>query len=297
MSEQTEPPTLLRVPREIRDLIYCYLLDEYTEPPPNPSFPGDRLTGEDVVGDSITRKLSINYSKNPPSCQHVALLSTSRQLHAEVLDIIDKRLASGTTSAELDLMAKGYQIWPTWTISPSFANRAAGDTRHRKGINANVNLRIFSTEGFRSNDGWPRQPGSNFRDLFELIKRFIEFGPSFGPTTPMSKKTYLRQWPDSEHRVCFNSTMFKINTLYVNVAFHDIYTRATHPETVRSIFAALKKLAMSGYFGLRIERIRCYAKFMQNGKVVESQNEWVVNRRLCFDTLEEWKQLGLIQFE
>jgi hypothetical protein len=113
MSEQGIPG-LLRLSRELRDHIYSYLLHEYAEPPPNPSFPGERITSKhDGSGVRGLQVFSISYPKNPRRCQYVGLLRTNHQLRDEVMECVDRCLTSGNTTAKLDIMCKGYQVCQT----------------------------------------------------------------------------------------------------------------------------------------------------------------------------------------
>ena len=314
MAEPVASPALFRLPREIRDLIYSCLLDACRQAPPNPSYPGDRLKMK-TAGRSFRPKSMVptNYLARAPQCDYMGLLRTNRLLRAEILELTGKRLTSGRTTAKLDVMVKGYVAYPTWTYFPWFAHPgwkasipedSDVDADGSCCLNVDVSLRIFSTEGFRSNDGWPRQPGSTFRDLFLLLQQFVEFGPDFGQTDNRSQTTSYLSLPRREPEWLTNSSsleskerqLFRINTLSIEIEFHDIYSRATHPETVHAIFKALKELAISGFFRHRIRSIRTRSQYLQNGIEVEWTNMWVVPTRPDVDMLREWDYLGFIGF-
>ena len=129
---------LLRLPRELRDTILTYVVETGNDRPLNPSFPGRR-----TFRDHIAYPERAQWS-------YVRLRAVSRQLRQEYHELIEVLLATGQLNAELDIMSKGYLMYPTWTYLPP-----CGDTSHP--VDLNVTLRIFSTEAYRSNDGWPRQ--------------------------------------------------------------------------------------------------------------------------------------------
>jgi hypothetical protein len=307
-------PALFQLPREIRDLIYSCLLDACNEAPPNPSYPGDRIKMKGHGSRNRPRSLvPTSYPANAYQCDYIGLLRTNQQFRAEILDLTGKRLASGRTTAKLDLMVKGYVAYPTWTYFPWFAHpgwKASAcehtnfDVDENRSLNVDVSLRIFSTEGFRRNDGWPRQPGSSFRDLFLLLQQFIEFGSGFGQSCDRSQTISSLDLPRMESEWLTNDRLletaerrlFRIDTLSVDIEFYDMYTRATHPETVHMIFKALKELALSGFFRHRIRCIKARCRYTRHGTDVEWTNEWAVSTRPDVNVLQEWDNLGFINF-
>jgi hypothetical protein len=228
-------------------------------------------------------------------------LRTNRQLRAELHELVDKRLEFQNVTAELDIMFKGYVSWPTWVYFPLFVlPTTRAETQRDWNLNINVHLRIFSTEGFHSSDGWPRQPGEGFRDLFMLLLQFIEHGPDFGHSGSQYDSTsrLLSSRPDAERGedpAVSMEKQYRINTLTVNLTFHDIYTPATHPESVHQIFKSLKELALSGFFSHTIQTIRARAKYVQQGKEVEWENQWRVNKVPSLHILSRWHDFGLIE--
>jgi hypothetical protein len=253
----------------------------------------------------------------------MGLLRTNHQLRNELLELVDHRLASGNLTAELDLMFKGYQSWGTWLHCPLFVRPTSRawveknpDTNSGvyswapANLDVKVNLRIFSTEGFRSNDGWPRQPGSGLRDLLVLLLRFVEFGPDFGHHASTYKEMSRSLHSESEPEESSDESggertihqeggckIYRINTLSVHVTFHDIYTRATHPETVHQIFKALKELALAGLFLRGLKVVQARATFTQQGKEVEWENEWCGRGGPDQQILWRWNTVGLIRIE
>ena len=301
MAEHNALPGLLRIPRELRDHIIFQLLDERTEPPQNPSFPGERTSQLKGPGRTGGRSFSIRYPNNVMRCQYTGLLRTSRQIRAETREVIDKRLASPNITAELDIMFKGYVSWPTWIHFPLYVRPSTrAEIEKDPNLNVNVHLRIFSTEGFYSSDGWPRQPGEGFRDLFMLLLQFIEFGPDFGHSGSQydNVSRLLSSIPDAtqvEDQTTSMERQFRMKTLSVHLTFHDIYTPATHPMSVHQIFKSLKELALSGFFCHTIQTIRARAKFAEKGQDVEWDNQWPVNKVPSLHTLSRWHDVGLIE--
>lgn len=102
---QAASPTLLGLPREIRNDILACVLDACTEPPPNPSFAGERFKTE----DQNLGILLIYYPVHELQCDYKGLLYANHQLHIEMLELFNKRLGSGEMTSELDVMVKGYQ--------------------------------------------------------------------------------------------------------------------------------------------------------------------------------------------
>lgn len=232
--EQGRYPGLLSLPRELRDQIYGYLLDAYRKVPISPLFPGPRRFRRGK--DGTLRDIS--YSTPSPDTGIIALSETSQQLHQEVLQVAHKPSRLDNLNAELDIMVKGYIMWPTWTTLPLLTSNDAT-------LNINVNLRIFSTESFRENDGWPRQPGAAFRSLLTLLCQFIYNGASFKP--PPSKPNME---PEKRHR--------RINTLSIHVSFFDLYTPDTWLDTRTEIERTLRALAVMGQIQTCVREIRAF---------------------------------------
>jgi hypothetical protein len=91
--------------------------------------------------------------------------------------------------------------------------------------------------------------------------------------------------------------LYRINRLSVDVAFHDMYTRATHPKTVHWIFKALKELALSGFFRHRIESVRARAMFTRDKNDVEWENQWAVAKLVDLNIMGRWNDHGFVKFQ
>ena len=98
---------------------------------------------------------------------------------------------------------------------------------------------------------------------------------------------------ESTDTICLWDMVYKIKTLTVNIIFHDIYTKATHPESVHQIFKALKELALSGSLHGRLDFVRGRAKFVRAGKEVEWKNEWQMSETPDRQILAQWNSVGL----
>lgn len=262
---------LLRLPREIRDEIYQYLLAYTSEAPVNTSFAGPRLRIKDIM---YPRSLGAVTSA-------INLALTNHQLYAEMQPAISpppppspssltSRLSPPET-ADLDIMVKGFMYYPTWTYLPRLTRS--------KPFNLNVRLRIFSTESFLSNDGWPRQPGSGFRSLMHLLNMLVENGPAFYYTPSVHSA--------NSHRP------FVLDCLSIVVEFHDLYTPATHPQTAKNVFGMLKVLARDGIAGGAVRVIRAKADYIgEDGERSIFEREWKVSEQLDSAKARDWGAAG-----
>ena len=141
-----------------------------------------------------------------------------------------------------------------------------------------VSLRIFSTESFRSNDGWPRQPGDGFRTLKKMLDLFTHDGPSFG---------YVSKYTD-------RNELWTVNRLSVNVTFHEQSKPDSWPETTHNIFKMLKALAVDGLAGDILKRVRVHAEYMHEGQVQVFDREWEVSDQYDATKAEQWRSIGFL---
>jgi len=259
MDAFSSKPSLLGLPRELRDQICFYLIDHTNarKPPPSPPFAGRRSRGP----------IEIMYCAERPVHRYPDIALVNHQLRAEIAENVNSfpRLPE----AELDLMAKGYCFYPTWTKLPGNVNRGAYS-------DLNVRLRIFSTEAFRMNDGWPRQPGSGFRTLLVLLNNFLMNGPPFLP-----------QGKDQDTRA-----PYRINRLSVNVTFHDLYTPATWADTAREILKMLHALADSGIPYPYIKEIKPSVEFQTRYGSMSATKELTVAETCDTAVHEQWERAG-----
>jgi hypothetical protein len=103
--------SLLGLPRELRDIILLSLVCQTTPPPKNPDHAGPRES-------TTTSPCTIYFSAASPRPALLQLKLCNRQLHAEVRDTLTKHGPSDPLRAQLDIMARGSCIWPTWTHLP-----------------------------------------------------------------------------------------------------------------------------------------------------------------------------------
>jgi hypothetical protein len=254
---------LLRLPREIRNQIFSYLFIQAREPPPHPP-PTKRYRHRG--------KHDILYIPNDEIVRELPLRFINHQIRSEVTEQVETLHKAGKATVKLDLMVKGYLFWPTITRIPALIPAT-------RTLNLDVDLRVFSTESFRSNDGWPRQPGAGFRSLYSLLNTFLRYGPDmgFGMSTT--------------HGQSYGSRCVEVNTLTINVSFHDLYTPATWPDTAQQIREKVKTLAQSYVPRGHVRRVCLSITYQSNGTTCEMMNEWDVPRPSSDNEivpLEQW---------
>ncbi|PIB00190.1 hypothetical protein CB0940_02907 [Cercospora beticola] len=237
---------LLRLPRELRDII---MLEAMTirAPPPTRAFRTIPPPGTD--GQFYLWSEHSNW-------QYLNLLAVNRQIRAEANDLTMQLYNAKRLRFEIDILVKGYVYTPKWTLQ----NLALqpGST-----LDLQVNLKILSTEAFRANDGWPRQPGHIFRTLLNFLSRFLHLGPTFlNDDAPFS-----------------TPGPFFLRNLHLNVTFQDDYTRATHAETVREICRMMKALSKLDTASKYIGRIQVDASWQVQGEDFQLQREWNLDEK------------------
>lgn len=260
MDEPNASSKLLQLPREIRDEIYSFILKAHTKPPSNPSFPGERIWRDDIA-----------HPKHYSSWRYSNLVWVNRQLRHEYFELVEKDSKNSQNKAELDIMSKGYVFYPTWVYLPP-------DLPGESPFDLTVNLRIFSTEAYRSNDGWPRQPGAGFRCLLRLLNQLVHHGPSFGHHLELLRGRWL----------------FAINRLTVNITFHDDYTPDTWPDTGHSIFRMLKALAVDGLAKDVIRVVHARTTYDWRGNIMVYDSEWEVSQRYDYEKASLWRSMGFL---
>jgi hypothetical protein len=245
---------LLTLPRELRDEILSYLLETRTEPPKYAPCDG--------------RRHKLHHFHYPPYRHYrfPPLSWVCRQLRNECFDLVSKRVSGGQLTAELDIIFKGYLSWLTWTYLPPLLPR-------ERPFDLAIKLRIFSAEAFRSNDGWPRQPGTAFRDLLWMLNSLLHNGPSLTSNQD-------------------NKGLYRINTLSVDISFHDDYTPDTHPEAAHNIFRMLKELATVGLTNNIVRRVQAHTKYVHRGETKVYDGQWGTPEYSDPDSVQKWKDMG-----
>lgn len=251
-------------PPELKAQIYSLVLDSDRVDPPSAPLLGDH---EGAPGE-------VRYPAHYKPWRWPLAFWASRTFRNDLIDHAENRLMKRLVRAELDIMVNGFVVYPTWLHLPP---DLGGDVP----FDLDVSLRIFSGEAFRSNDGWPRQPGAGFRILLRLLCQLIHAGPSFG------------------HRfeILSGKGAFPINTLRVNVTFHDPYTPATSPATSHEIFRMLKVLATSGLAHGIIKTIHVHAEYTPpppNVAKVTWDRTYPVAARVDDTQTQQWRQMGFL---
>lgn len=253
-SKIVQDSPLLKLPRELRDEVLKYLLEARKEPPPYPPTTGRRQKLHDTH-DALFAPF-----RYPP------WVWVCRQLRSECFELIAGRVAGAPLMAELDIMFKGYLSWPTWTYLPPKLPRETP-------FDLEVTMRIFSTEAFRFNDGWPRQPGTAFRDLLFMLNNLLHNGPSLKSSRE-------------------NGGLYRINKLLVNVSFNDDYTPDTFPETAHNIFKMLKQLATVGLTSNIVRTVQAHTEYDHQGKKLVFDGEWDVLEQVEVVKTQQWNSMG-----
>lgn len=265
MAAPSPDAALLRLPRELRDEIYSYFVESRQRPPTNPSAVKDRRGTHDIRFQTDLR-----------SWRYPCLVWVNQQLRSEFISYLEGRLKSCRSEVGLDIMVKGYLFYPTWTCLPTMFTEQAPFDLH-------VNLRISSTESFRSNDaryGLARQPGSGFRSLLQLLRLFVAYGPSFG-----------------FRLACLGDRkLFAIDNLSVNVTFHDDYTPDTWPDTAHAIFRMLKALALDGPAEGVARTIHAHTDYLHAKESKCFNSGWTVSSKPEHEpgTLRRWREFGFL---
>lgn len=191
--DQIEPASLLGLPRELRDHIYSYLLNEQRQPPEDPSHAGERTN----------QSSTIYFEKQSPKPALLQLKLCNRQLYHELTEIINRNINPETAQANLDIMIIGPKIYPTWLHLPLTPQLPE---------TINISLRLFESTGWGSEFST-----SAYRGLWSLFWSLVFLGPCLnhntrGLNTPLSIGC-LR----FEIRLCFPTTVDDLFGTYRDV--------------------------------------------------------------------------------
>ncbi|OQN98203.1 hypothetical protein B0A48_15479 [Cryoendolithus antarcticus] len=228
-SDQRES-ILFQLPKELRLQIWEHAMHSTNSPPPSPLFSGPRVERQ----EGRTTHKDIAYPTTLLRTSLFALLKVCRQSRKEVLDLLTNECKNARPQdLRLDVMAKGFIFYPTWTLLPPVIIS-------RVPVNLDVTLRIFSPESFVSNDSWPRQPGSGFRSLLTLLNQLLHHGPGF---------TYSGL-----------TSRIAIKTLTIRVVCLELYNKAMFAPAVLQLVRVCKSLAQRGDASEYISHIRIIAE-------------------------------------
>lgn len=151
-NDHESPATFLGLPRELRDLIYLYLVQDTRTPPEDPDHAGQR--------EFISK---IYFEACSPRPGLLQLKLCSRQIYSEVSTTLAKHVTSDAGPACLDIMVKGSLIWPTWISLPN--TRCLDPIVH-------IDLRLFEAKGW----GSEFSTGA-YRALWSLFNLLVSQGP------------------------------------------------------------------------------------------------------------------------
>lgn len=174
-------PPLLRAPREIRDLIYAFVLQSGVQLPTNSADVG---TIEENQGHG-----SIYYKRSIPNFASQGLLGTCRQLRMETVEAIEHcNLSKATELAyKLDLTIWECNLAPKWLWLPAPLRYVP---------NVVVDMRILYSDYTDRELGGRHVRGPGFlpQYLLQMLRRFLQNGPGFlGSTHEVIEKTVKRR--------------------------------------------------------------------------------------------------------
>ena len=164
-------PTLLSLPRELRDNI---LFEVVTQPAAAPKKPDDPDTRTTRHPDG--KRSGWNYGQEVMfhGCWNrttsIPTLLVNRQLHAETLSAID-RLTSDIYVLDI-MMVNDKQLWPTWLSVPRISTTVDKVSAAFRIFGA---AKSYRESGFQGGCGSP--PGMAWT-LFIFLDRFLHYGPA-----------------------------------------------------------------------------------------------------------------------
>lgn len=238
--------TLLGLPFELRTQILTHLLVTHYDPPVN------------VFTDVPRRHSDYNIvlPRTCPASPAVSLLLVNRQINAEVKQCLEDLKARKEDLVELDVMVRGYWLYPTFTRLPLLQRDVASPL--------NITLRAFSAEMFLS----PCTVGF----LTDLLRVFFLFGSRLGSGIAAADET---------------PALYEISKLTVKLEFHDLYTPSTWSHAAAALSEELQRLVLSGWMWPHADSVRFVAKFRH----VNIDRTWVVREgEHTANLLEEWRR-------
>jgi hypothetical protein len=197
----------LALPRELRDHIYLFLINDYRNPPDSPSHARDRSANSS----------STYFEVQSPKPALLQLKLCSKQLYAEASDIISKHTSPDPGQAHLDIMVAGPTLYPTWLHLP--LTRTLQPT-------IQVSLRLFSPAGWGTEFN-----NSAYRGLWSLFCSLVFQGPC---------------WYDSPHgsRTRGLATPLQVGCLRFDIRLCFLTNVDYLFGTYRDVFDRLERLAM-----------------------------------------------------
>jgi len=161
-------PTLLTIPRELRDKILSLIVSSYVPEPQDISDSSNRSTLDDFQYDSpYFHGRKVLYIEHPKQTDTASLLLVNRQLHSETLEVIG--ILPTKHSYVLDVViAEEQKLWPTWLYVPALTRKVDRVYCQFRSIGFPAGAL------FRGGCGGP--PAMTWA-LLNLIERFLKVGP------------------------------------------------------------------------------------------------------------------------
>lgn len=143
-------PTLLTLPRELRDKILSYLIASHTPPLKEASKEESerRTTLKDIKMKSWDPVHPLMHVKRLNRAEFIPTLLVNRQLHAETMAVIELFPKNYVIHA---ILVNEKQLWPTWVSAPAFTTRIE---RLHFSVKS-VGPRLEGRSGWRIGDGSP----------------------------------------------------------------------------------------------------------------------------------------------
>ncbi|MCJ1456920.1 hypothetical protein MMC28_007286 [Mycoblastus sanguinarius] len=251
-----DKPTLLTLPREIRDLIYISVLQSPNDPPSSPQSTGPRITKH-------YHRIQYPVPSRPQNAS-AGLVGCNRQIRSEIREVIQRKAA--ILDCKLDFMIRDLDVWPTWVLFPGPTKRI------RKW---DVNIRVFdaaeSADQFCGSSG----PALLFAPLLKLLNEFFHHGPQFFYKEPLNAAIH-------------------VDTLYVTISLDK--SEADSPWDLlvqKRIFAnvstELSDIASKGALTGKVDTIRLFT--CMDGREVCKEIE-VGNVELSQELASYWASCG-----
>lgn len=187
-----ECSALLRLPREIRDLIYMYLLTTEQEPPEDSIQVDKANTIQEDQGDG-----SIYYERPLPTIACQGLLATCRQIHHETIEAINScnGVPSTALKYKLNLIIWDENLRPTWLWLPA-------PPRYVK----HVEVDMKCLDHLHSQPVAARLRHSHIlaQYLLQMLRRFFENGPRMVKPALKARNDCNRKAPPFVEKLIIN---------------------------------------------------------------------------------------------
>lgn len=175
-------PTLLELPRELRDKILSLVLSHHTPAPQDISDTSNRAEFGDV-SFSWPEGRNVLYIEHPKMRDSTSLLLLNRQLHKETLETI-QRLPSKHSYVLDVIIAEESKLWPTWLYAPVLTTRVDQ-------VYAAIRTIGCHKKGFGLFEGGG--PYVITYAFWNLVNRFLKVGPVGRRTKKDDKRISLKE--------------------------------------------------------------------------------------------------------